>query len=288
MKTYLECFPCFLKQATIAAKLSTDDESLQVKVIKGVTEEILYADIAKPPAYTTTFLHRKIRKILNKDPYKEVKNHYNRVASLLYSEMKERILKSKDPLHTAVRLAIAGNVIDFGVYTSINILETIDKALKGPLAIDDFSLLREALSDNSEILYLLDNAGEVVFDKLLIEVLNNMGIKVKAVAKGEPVLNDCTIEDVNEVGLPNICDVIVNGSDCIGTILEMTSEEFRDEFARHNLVISKGQGNFETLSYAKKNHEIDNKKIFYLFQVKCDVVSQELNLPKGSMVLQVY
>lgn len=288
MKTHLECFPCFLKQTIIAVKLSTNDEKLQVEVIKGVTEEIVHADIIKPPAYTTTFIHRKIRKLLNKDPYKDVKKHYNKVALLFYPEMKERISKSKDPLHTAVRLAIAGNIIDFGIYTSINITETIERALTGPLAIDDFLSLKKALSVHSEILYLLDNAGEIVFDKLLIEVLLNMGLKVKAVAKGEPVLNDCTIEDVTEVGLDNICNVIDNGSDCIGTILEMTSERFRDEFSRYNLIISKGQGNYETLSYASENQVFNNKRICYLFQTKCDVVSKELNLPTGSMVLQVY
>ncbi len=288
MKTHLECFPCFLKQTLIALRLSTDDESLQFEVIKGVAEEIIHADITKPPAYTTTFIHRKIRKLLNKDPYKDVKKHYNKVAMLFYPEMKEKILQSSDPLHTAVRLAIAGNVIDFGIYTSINIAETIEKALIGPLAIDDFPLLKRAFSTHTEVLYLLDNAGEVVFDKLLIEVLRHIGLKVKAVAKGEPILNDCTREDVAEVGLDNVCDVIDNGSDCIGTILEMTSKKFRDEFARYSLIISKGQGNYETLSYESKNHGFTNKNICYLFQTKCDVVSKELNLPTGSMVLQVY
>ncbi len=285
MKTHLECFPCFLKQAVIALRLCTEDERLQVDVIKGVAEEIRFADISKPPAYTTTFLHRKIRQMLGKDPFEEIKSRYNKIALSLYPELKEKVWNSKEPLMTAIRLAIAGNVIDFGIYTSINIKGTIERALNEPLAVDDFLVFKQALDGQSEILYLLDNAGEVVFDRLLIEVLCAMGIKVKAVAKGEPVLNDSTMNDVAEAGLTDVCEVIVNGCDCIGTILEMTSEDFRNEFSRASLIVSKGQGNFETLAYQAES--LNGGKICYLFQSKCDVVSKELGLLTGSMLLRV-
>ncbi len=285
MKTHLECFPCFLKQAVIAVRLSTEDESLQADVIKGAAEEICIADISKPPAFTTTFIHRKIRQMLAKDPFEEIKTRYNKIALSLYPELKEIVLGSKDPLMTAAKLAIAGNVIDFGIYTSIDIKGTIDRSLNEPLAVDDFLSFKQLLDENSEILYLLDNAGEVVFDKLLIEVLCSMGIKVKAVAKGEPVLNDSTIKDAIEVGLTDVCEVIINDSDCIGTILEMTSEKFRNEFYRYKFIISKGQGNFETLSC--QSESLNGRKICYMFQSKCDVVSKELGLSNGSMLLQV-
>jgi len=286
MKTHLDCFPCFLKQAVIAVRLCTDDERLQTDVIKGVAEEIRLADTSKPPAYTTTFLHRKIRRLLGRDPFERVKKQYNQIALSLYPELKEKIRLSGEPLKTAIRLAIAGNVIDFGIYTSFDIKGTIDRALDEPLSVDDFILFREALEDRREILYLLDNAGEVVFDRLLIEVLCEMGIKVKAVVKGEPVLNDSTLTDAVETGLMDICEVMVNGSDCIGTILEMTSGDFREEFSRSMLIVSKGQGNFETLAYQAGEMK-NGKKICYLFQSKCDVVSKELGLPTGSMLLRL-
>ncbi len=287
MKTHLECFPCFLKQAVIAVRLCTEDEQLQVEVIKAVSNEIRLADVTKPPAYTTTFLHRKIRQLLGKDPFEEIKSRYNRIALSFYPELRQMVMSSKEPLTTAIRLAIAGNVIDFGIYTSIDIKGTIKRALNEPLKVDDFPLFQQAIEGRSEILYLLDNAGEVVFDKLLIEVLCDMGIKVKAVAKGEPVLNDCTLRDVIETGLADVCEVIINGSDCIGTILEMTSQDFIDEFNRATLILSKGQGNFETLTHEYQTKGLNGKKICYLFQSKCDVVSKELGLSTGSMLLRV-
>lgn len=286
MKTHLECFPCFLKQAVIAVRLCTQDEKLQIQVIKGAAEEIRYADISKPPAYTTTFLHRKIRELLGKDPYEEIKSRYNRIAFALYRELKKTIHESNDSLMTAIRLAIAGNVIDFGIYTSIDINKTIHRALNEPLSIDDYALFRQAIDNKPDVLYLLDNAGEIVFDRLLIEELIKTGISVKAVVKGEPVLNDSTIKDAVEVGLADVCEVLDNGSDCIGTIMELTSESFRNEFESATLIVSKGQGNFETLDYQLRSSQ-DKKNICYLFQSKCEVVSRELGLPVGSMILRI-
>lgn len=286
MKTHLECFPCFLKQAVIAVRLCTEDESLQTEVIKGVAKEICNTDATKPPAYTTTFLHRKIRKLLDKDPFEEIKSRYNLLALSLYPALKKLILNSQDRLMTAMRLAIAGNVIDFGIYTSIDIQGTIERALNEPLRVDDSEKFKQALAGQKEILYLLDNAGEIVFDRLLIEEFTSMGINVKAVVKGSPVLNDSTIKDAVETGLTDICEIIDNGSDCIGTIVEMTSHKFRKEFDRANLIVSKGQGNFETLDYQAQNFP-SSKKICYLFQSKCDVVSKELGQPVGSMLLHL-
>lgn len=286
MKTHLDCFPCFVKQAVIAVRLCAEDERQQADVIKDAAKEICNADISKPPAYTTTFLHRKIRELLGKDPYEAIKSRYNLIALSLYPALKKLILNSQDPLMTAMRLAIAGNIIDFGIYTSIDIKGTIDKALNEPLKVDDFHKFKEAIDGQREILYLLDNAGEIVFDRLLIEQLVGLGIKIKAVVKGSPVLNDSTLKDALETGLSDICEVIDNGSDCIGTILEMTSDSFRKEFDRASLIISKGQGNFETLDYQAESF-LKTKKTCYLFQSKCDVVSKELGLPIGSMLLQL-
>ncbi len=286
MKTHLECFPCFLRQTVIAVRLCTQDETLQITVIKGVADEIKTADSSKPPAYTTTFLHRKIRQLLHKDPYEEIKTRYNQIALSLYPELKKITQKSEDPLATAMKLAIAGNVIDFGIYTSIDIKGTIDRALNEPLKVDNSQPFKEILEGQQEILYLLDNAGEIVFDRLLIEEFIRMGIKVKAVVKGEPVLNDSTIKDASEVGLTDICEVLDNGSDCIGTIIEMTSEGFKREFENANLIVSKGQGNFETLDY-QTDLSFNSKKICHLFQSKCEVVSRELGVPVGSMLLKL-
>ncbi|MEW6162209.1 MAG: ARMT1-like domain-containing protein [Nitrospirota bacterium] len=279
MRVHLDCFPCFLRQSIISLRLGTKDELLQKRILKSILPEIQRADISKPPAYTTTFIHRKIRQLLGRDPFKEIKSEYNQVALGLYPSLKTVIEKSPDPLWTATRLAIAGNVIDFGIFTSVDIEGAIRKALNNPLAVDNYSAFRDAVSITDKILYLADNAGEIVFDRLLIETLVSIGKKVTAVVKGSPVINDSTVEDAVESGLTEVCEVIDNGSDAVGTVLEWTSSTFQETFKEAQLVISKGQGNFETLTGAEK-------KIFFLFQSKCDVVSKELCLSTGSMLLK--
>jgi uncharacterized protein with ATP-grasp and redox domains len=279
MRVHLDCFPCFLRQSIIALRLGTKDELLRERILKSILPEIQIADISRPPAYTTTFIHRKIRQMLGKDPFEELKSEYNKIALGLYPSLKTMVGKSQDPLWTATRLAIAGNVIDFGIFTSVDIEGATDKALNNPLAVDDFEIFKKAISNADTIVYLADNAGEIVFDRLLIETLISFGKSVTVVVKGKPVINDSTLKDALESGLTRICQVIDNGSDAVGTILAWTSSTFQDMFNNAQLVISKGQGNFETLIGIQKN-------IFFLFQSKCNVVSKELGLSRGSMLLK--
>jgi hypothetical protein len=279
MHVKLDCFPCFLRQALIALRLGTKDESEQERILKSTLEYIENADTSKPPAYTTTFIHSKIRQMLGRDPFKEIKSEYNQIALKLYPSLRNLVEKSDDPLWASTRLAIAGNVIDFGIFTSIDIEGAIEKALHNPLAVDDYYALKEAVSFTDEILYLTDNAGEIVFDKILIETLIKFGKRVKVATKGSPVINDSTIEDARQTGLEEICEVIDNGSEAVGTILEWTSPAFQKIFNDAPFIISKGQGNFETLVGK-------DKTIFFLFQSKCDVVSKELGLSNGSMLLK--
>ena len=279
MRVHLDCFPCFLRQAIIALRLGTKDASLQGRVLKSILPEIQITDISMPPAYTTTFIHRKIRQLLGKDPFKELKHEYNKIALGLYPSLKTMVRESQDPLWTATRLAIAGNVIDFGIFTSVDIEGTIRKAINNPLAVDEFDIFKKAISDTDTILYLTDNAGEIVFDRILIETLISADKKVTVVVKGSPVINDSTIEDALESGLTEICEVVDNGSDAVGTILPWTSSAFQKLFRNAEFIVSKGQGNFETLTGIQKN-------IFFLFQSKCDVVSKELGLSNGSMLLK--
>jgi uncharacterized protein with ATP-grasp and redox domains len=217
--------------------------------------------------------------LLGRDPFEGIKSEYNQIALRLYPSLKTTLEKSPDPLWTSTRLAIAGNIIDFGIFTSIDIEGTIRMALDNPLAVDDYSSFRDAIFIADKILYLTDNAGEIVFDRLLIEILISLGKKVKAVLKRSPVINDSTTEDAKESGLTKVCEVIDNGSEAVGTILDWTSPTFQRTFKDAQIIISKGQGNFETLIGTEK-------KIFFLFQSKCNVVSKELGLSTGSMLLK--
>ncbi|MEC4676546.1 MAG: ARMT1-like domain-containing protein [Nitrospirota bacterium] len=280
MDTKIECFPCFLKQVVIALQqLPGGAPDLHQRIFRDVLAIMQKADMSRPPAYTTTFIHRAVRNILGLDPFKKIKYDYNNLAMGLYPELKKKIATSKDPLWTASRLAIAGNVIDFGIFTSIDMEGSINRALEASIAVDDYVSFRKAVGEADNILYLLDNSGEIVFDRLLIEELVLQAGRVTAVVKGSPVLNDVTFEDAVQVDLPEVCEVISNGSDAIGTIMEWTSPGFQESFGMSDLIISKGQGNFETLTS-------DGKKTYHLFQSKCDVLSKELGLPPGAMLLK--
>ena len=279
MKTSIDCFPCFLKQTVIALRQFESDESMQQQVFRDVLTIMQDTDMSKPPAYTTTFIHRAIRERIAGDPFEKIKREYNAIALSLYPSLREQVKASPDPLWTSSRLAIAGNIIDFGIFTSIDIEKSVGQSLRSQIAVDDYARFRKDLASSDEILYLLDNAGEIVFDRLLIEELREAGKYVKAVVKGSPVLNDVTYEDAAQVGLDTACEVIDNGSDAIGTILPWTSTPFQQEFEKAPLIISKGQGNFETLFGIKK-------RIYFLFQSKCDVVSRELGQPPCSMLFR--
>ncbi len=281
MKVHLDCFPCFLRQSLIALRQGTRDAKLQEDILKAVLADIERADTSRPPAYATTYIHRRIREMLRKDPFKEIKSEYNRIALGLYPSLKRMVEESTDPLWTSSRLAIAGNVIDFGIFTSVDIEGTVQRALQSPIAVDGYKSFEAGVRDAPSIFYLLDNAGEIVFDRILIETLVSLGKKVVAVVKGAPVINDCTLEDAVEAGLTGVCEVIDNGCDGVGTILEWTSASFQERYARASFIISKGQGNFETLADRQKT-------IFYLFQSKCEVVSKELGLSLGSMILKKF
>ncbi|MEC4685522.1 MAG: ARMT1-like domain-containing protein [Nitrospirota bacterium] len=278
MKTYLDCFPCFLRQVVIALSQVSVDETLKVEILKETLEDIRETDTSKTPAHATTFIHRKIRELLGCDPFKEIKQRYNRIALGLYPSLKSLVDDSPDPLWTASRLAIAGNVIDFGIYKEVDIEAEINRSLRGEIVWDDYADFRASLDSTEEVLYLIDNAGEIVFDRILIETIRDRGKRVTAVVKGGPVINDSTVEDAFEVGLQEICEIKDNGSDAIGTILEWCSEEFTRLFYGASLIISKGQGNFETLMNV-------DKEVFFLFQAKCDVVSGFLGVTNGSMLL---
>ncbi len=279
MKTSSDCFPCFLKQTVIALKQYGSNEEIDRKVIREVLDIMKDADMSKPPAYTTTFIHRAIRKGIAADPFEKIKRQYNDIALSLYPRLRELVKNSPDPVKTASRLAIAGNIIDFGIFTSIDIEKSVEQSLRTEIAVDDYDSFMDDLMHADEILYLLDNAGEIVFDRLLIEELRLIGKQVKAVVKGSAVLNDVTREDALQTGLASVCEIIDNGSDAIGTILPWTSHAFRREFEDAQLTISKGQGNFETLFGT-------DKRIYFLFQSKCDVVSKELELPACSMLFK--
>jgi len=281
MRIYLDCIPCFIRQSLDAARHATEDVHIHQKVVRGVLGLANNLDMSQSPPVIGQKIHRLIRELVGvEDPYHNVKQQFNNVALQLYSEMRNSIVESKDPLETAVRLAIAGNIIDFGVNSTLQETElekTISQCLSEELADMQIEPFRKAIDEAEDILYLADNAGEIVFDRLLIEQLPIE--KITVAVKGSPVINDATIQDAVVAGLPKIVDVIDNGSDAPGTILESCSESFNDRFKSADLIIAKGQGNYETLS------DIDTN-IFFILKAKCPVIARDLSCEVGEMILR--
>jgi len=281
MKIFLDCIPCFVRQALDAARLATDDEQIHEQVVRNILRLTADLDMSQSPPVMGQKIHRLIRELVGmEDPYHKIKKQFNELALKLYSELRKLIIGSEDPLETAIRLAIAGNIIDFGVNSKLQESElekTISECLAAEFSDMQLKPFQQAVNEAEEILYIADNSGEIIFDRLLIEQLPYE--KITVVVKGRPVINDATMKDAELAGLPKVVEVIDNGSDAPGTILESCSQYFRDRFAYADLIIAKGQGNYETLSEVNKN-------IFFILKAKCPVISRDLGCEVGEMILR--
>ena len=209
------------------------------------------------------------------DPYERIKEKCTHQALILYPELKRLIQLSKDGLLTALRVAIAGNVIDFGANADFDLKRDIEKILSQDLAIDHTEDFRQAVQRAHSILYVADNAGETVLDRLLIEELP---IPVIYVVREKPVINDATRDDAIAAGIDEVAEIISSGSDAPGTILSLCSKEFLKVYRKSDLIISKGQGNYEGLSEEKR-------PIYYLLKAKCPVIARDIGVELGSIVL---
>ena len=283
MKTYLDCYPCFLRQALGAARLAGADEGQQKAVLDRVLDVLRRVELSRTPPEIADRVHRIVRReVGDGDPYRVAKDASTRQALGLYPRLESLLAEADDPLETAVRLSIAGNVIDLGPTQEYDLWGTVERVLVQPFAIDDRAAFREALSRagrgaaTTPLLYLADNAGETVFDRLLIETLD---VPVVYAVKGGPILNDATREDALAAGLDLVAEVISTGSDAPGTTLDRCSGEFRTLYDDAELIIAKGQANYETLSE-------EGPQVFFLLQIKCPIIARDVDVPVGSIVLK--
>jgi len=277
MRTYLDCFPCFLNQALRAARVATDDE----KKIKRVLDEVgmMLRDIPldSTPPESGRLIYRKVSEITgNSDPYRDIKKESTQKALSLYPYLKNRVEKSSDRLLTAIRIAIAGNVIDFGAYGNFDLSREVDEVLEKDFAVFDYNKFKHGLDKTREILYIGDNAGECVFDRILIEELKK---PVTYVVRAAPIINDATYEDAVQAGIDSVATIISSGTDAPGAILETCSAEFKKMYHNSNFIISKGQGNYEALSNGCQ-------AIFFLLKVKCKVIADNLGARVSDIILK--
>ncbi|HEC34280.1 MAG TPA: DUF89 family protein [Chloroflexi bacterium] len=277
MRTYLDCYPCFLRQALVAARMTGADERMQRAVMASVLDALRQIEPSNTPPEIADQIHRIVRlETGNSDPYRAVKEASTRQALNLYPRLKALLAEADDPLEMAVRLSIAGNIIDLARNQEYDLEEATERVLVQSFAVDDGAAFRKALSVAGWVLYLADNAGETVFDRVLIETLD---VPVVYAVKGSPILNDATIEDALAAGIDRVAEIVSTGSDAPGTVLGLCSEEFRRLYHGAELVIAKGQANYETLSE-------EGPKVFFLLQTKCPVIARDVEVPVGSIVLK--
>jgi uncharacterized protein with ATP-grasp and redox domains len=281
MKTFTDCLPCFLRQSIQAARLSGKSEDARKKTADEVEKFLQSVSLSDAPPKISRNMHVIIRKFLdNPDPYKSLKDKYNTLALSMYPLLKEKVVHSKDRLLTAVRIAIAGNVIDFGSQVEFELDKDISDVLSRDFAVFDYEEFKKYLEKEKHILYLGDNTGETVFDRILIEeIMRVYGSKIQYAVKESPIINDATREDAEFAGIDKYAEIISSGCNSPGLVLEYCSKEFMDIYSSAKFIISKGQGNFETLNAEKR-------PLFFLFKVKCDVVARFIGLANGSIILK--
>ena len=277
MKTFLDCLPCMMDQALRAGRIATDDERIIKKLLDTVGAMMKDIPLEHTPPETGEIIYRKVKEITGvTDPYKEVKKANIEEALSLYPELKKIVEESDNSLLTAIRIAIAGNVIDLGVNKKFNLVEDVQKILKQDFAIMDFDKFEKQLKIADSVLFLGDNAGESVFDKILIEELNK---PVTYVVREVPVINDVTEEDAIASGISEVAEIISSGTTAPAVILSLCNNEFIERFNNSKMIISKGQGNYEGLSDV-------NQPVFFLLKAKCFVIANDLNVKENDIVLK--
>jgi uncharacterized protein with ATP-grasp and redox domains len=277
VKTYLDCYPCFLRQALDAARYSGADDDRQHAILRLVLDALGSIDPASTPPEIGDAIHRIVRRETGaSDPYARAKKEATQQAVTLYPRLKTLASEAPNPLETAVRLAIAGNIIDLAPNSSYDLWTTVERVLDQPFAVDDGPAFQRSLATADRVLYLADNAGETVFDRVLIETL---GRPVTYAVKGGPVLNDATMDDAVAAGLDQVAEVVSTGSDAPGTVLRLCSAEFRRRYDEAQMIVAKGQANYETLSG-------EGDRLFFLLQTKCHVIAEDVGAPQGSIVLR--
>ena len=273
-----ECYFCHIRTIEKLIDKFKPDEKVVENLIFSVHKLIASNREMSNPKLAAE-IHRIARLHLsNTNLYAEEKLKANDILLKKYSYWKAIVNQSKNSFYTAAKLSVIGNIIDYGAQSvKDNISDQIKYFYQKNLKIDMTTELKNEISKAKSILYLGDNCGEIVFDKLFIETMHHKNITFAV--RGKPVINDVTIEDAKQIGIDKICRVISNGFDAPSTLIESCSDEFIEKYNNADLIISKGQGNFEGLI------ESSQKNIFYLLIAKCSPIANLLGVNKNDMVV---
>src|SRR5574344_2022903 len=260
MNTKFDCALCSINGVLNLFKKGLIEEKYHEEIFKEIMKYYSTVDYSLP----STTINRGVKNIVCRisgltDPFKPLKEKVNNKAFEYYKKYEKSVKEDNNSLQKAMRLAIAGNIIDFGPTHNFDIENKIEEVLEADFPIDDSERLFEEIKNAKSILYIGDNTGEIVFDKLFLEVMKHNNVTF--VVRKKPILNDSTMEDAIWTGIDKLAKVITTGDDAPGVLLDSVSEEFLNHYNSADLIISKGQGNFEGLGH------ITNKNIFFLFTV---------------------
>ncbi|MDD6217150.1 MAG: ARMT1-like domain-containing protein [Roseburia sp.] len=284
MKMQEKCLPCVVNQAIkVADMVGMKEKGNLLRRVFSYLSKVDYNAITSPELIGEIFSIIK-EETGNQDPYKETRQKYNKMFLERLPAYEKEIEQSKNPFEEAVKYAIIGNVIDFNPIHELTILdvERHFKRLKGEnLEINDAALLRKELETAKTILYLGDNCGEICLDKILLRKIKAMNPKVQIffATRGAAVVNDSIEEDAYLVGIDEVATVVSNGDSSLGTVLSRTSKEFLQIYEKADVVIAKGQANYECLSTEKKN-------IYFLLMTKCQAIAKDIGAPEMKMILK--
>ena len=283
MKISYECGACFLRQAREAMDLSCDDDLLKIEITNEIFN-FLADNFSKDTNSNKTgsILHNIIKsKTGCRDPYFREKIQGNEIA-LKYLPIVKEILNENDSLENYVKIAIIGNILDFGAFTLEDDIDAIIKdSLNDELAVKDIDEFENSLKKHDNVLYLVDNTGEIVFDKLLMAKIKEYGLNITIAVKSEPILNDACMKEALEAGLDEFGEIVEIGAGTVGYVDSEISDEFRQIFNSHEFVISKGMGNYEGLTEI----DLSNKDIYFLLCAKCNTIARDIGVNLKDMLL---
>ncbi len=277
MKTYIDCIPCFISHSLNVAKMTGRNHEEQREILRQTLAMAASLDFDKSPPAMAKKIHAVVRQITGvEDAYVKIKDESTAFALEMLPFLRHEVQKSEHPFETTIRLIIAGNIIDFGTDHNFNlnsVHQIIADALKQQIDLNAIARLHKRIMESERILYIADNCGEIVFDRLLIEPYKD---KITLAVRGNPILNDATRREAEMSGMNEIVSIIDTGDSIPGVILENCSDEFKDHFENCDFIISKGQGNFETMCETER-------PVFFLFMSKCQVIATLLDCEMGSL-----
>jgi damage-control phosphatase, subfamily I len=277
MKFYPECYTCMLKQAVTAITLNENDPGIHFSTLRKVLHELEKADDRLCPPEISGKMNKIIRESLGvSDLYRDAKEAGYQDALRYLDDLRYLVRQEADLLEQGLKISAAGNIIDFIHASDYDLWEEVMVTINQKLEGGGLEVFRQRLIASPYLLYLADNVGETIFDRVFIETLD---IPVIYVVKSGPILTDATFEDALAAGIDQVADVVETGSWAPGTVLLQTSEKFQQLFEDSPLVLSKGQANYETM-------DEKGEKVFFLLRTKCPVLSRRLDAPLGSLVFK--